>query len=86
MSNEPIDRTHLLDLIAEADDDPDAVYLQPDGSYVAQSDAYFEGAGFDLDSVPWGAIASLVRIAHRNSPGCKCLGCGDRPYPSICSR
>ena len=48
-------KEHLADLIAEAH--PDDSIDQPRRYYVEVAEEEFEAEGFDLDPVPWNAIA-----------------------------
>lgn len=50
-----VDTAHLIELIEEAEDDPDAEYDQPGSIYVEEAQADFDT--LLLDEVPWGAIA-----------------------------
>jgi hypothetical protein len=54
-----VDRAHLQELIerAEAEALPDHAYVQPPRAEVVEAEGEFEVAGYDLDKVPWGAIA-----------------------------
>jgi hypothetical protein len=52
-------KQHLRELIEEAGAPTNRVasYDQPPGDCVEQAEEEFEAAGFDVEAVPWGAIA-----------------------------
>jgi hypothetical protein len=52
-------REHLRELIekAEAESLPDNAYSQPPRAEVKDAEEEFEWVRYDLDDVPWGAIA-----------------------------
>jgi hypothetical protein len=47
---------HLLELIAEANRDPEAKYEQQPGTYVREAEDEFENTGLGREDVPRGAI------------------------------
>jgi hypothetical protein len=54
---------HLRNLIADAD--PEGVYMQPTHAVVVAAEEDFENAGFDVSSLPWGAIATRAYELER---------------------
>lgn len=64
---EESDRDHLQDLIDDADADLRTEYDQPEGSYVREATDEYEGAGFDVESVPSGAIAMRAHELQREA-------------------
>ena len=52
-----VDRDHLVELIEQAQREPDATYEQQPGTYVRQAEDEYDDAGLGRQEVPRGAVA-----------------------------